>query len=143
LSHDPQFGPFPFPPWPLEGESVDVAASRRERTRYCGGGICDLLFILLATHLGEPEARQFMVARIEKLAGHKRAARKPSHDDFLLQVHAAVLEEIKVAGGKPGRAPRLAAERIHFLYPRRLGPNPEAIQKHIRRLLKTRRDKRP
>jgi hypothetical protein len=59
-----QFGPFPFPPWPREGESASLASRRRALARYQGGAICELLFILLVEHLGVSEARRLMERRI-------------------------------------------------------------------------------
>jgi hypothetical protein len=134
------FGPFDFPPRPQEGEAESVTAAGKEAARCQGELICEMLFILLAEYLGESEARQLMVARIEKLAKKKRVARKPSHDDLLLRAHADVLTEVKAVGGKLGSAPRKAAERIIAQNPGRF-TNSAAIEKRLRRLLKARRDK--
>jgi len=96
------------------------------------------LFDDAAARLGEAEARRLFIAATKRgrgVHGKRRKGLLPDRDRILLAFYD--IEAERQAPQDRGTIPRLLAERLHASNRRgQFGPTAEAIQRHLRRLLK-------
>ena len=122
----PRFG---LPPLPTEPETATARLKRRALVRRNAELVLSALFGRLRAHLGEEEARRLF----EPPPRNGRGVSDPERDRELLDQYDLV------AGTQ--RAAFLVAARCHAAEPQRFGNSPEAIEKHIRRLVDKREER--
>jgi hypothetical protein len=123
---------FGLPVPPSGPETARARALRKAETRRLGEIILGKLFSRLKSNLGLIEAAKLFEQYSKLVRDRNKAPRNPAHDDFLLQV----VEGQGAMTGDRESAPRLAAERLWAMDRSKYGNSVDAIEKHIRRLLK-------
>jgi hypothetical protein len=113
----PRFG---LPPLPTEPETATAQLKRQARVRRNAELVLTALFGALRAHLGEEGARRLF----ELPPRNARGVSDPERDRELLDRYDNL-----------GEAPSVVATRCYAEDPRRFGNSPEAIEKHIRRMV--------
>jgi hypothetical protein len=121
----------PLPPFDLEGETE---TDRRERIAKIEA-LVPHFFRIAALHLGDVEARKLFRAAVKAKGGRRASAEL---DAELLRMHDS---EVAKHPEKRGSVPRTLAKHLYTEEPQKFGNSADAIAKHIRRLLITRKNR--